>query len=160
MSPRVPTVASVTLVLLCAVGAASIGLTWSVVNVFGAMIPMPGYRSVTGQASAMAFAASAAMCAAHAFRPRLPRRAPLASAVAVGLAVPALAVGPNLLFESASVSFAGSTPVPIPEAIGAGKWLASGAGILLAGVAACVGWSERAGQGRAAPAAPTDRGGV
>lgn len=158
MSRPIPTAANVLLVLLCAVGTASIGLTWSVVNVFGATIPLRGYQSRTGQAVATAFVASAAMCAAHALWPRLPRGAPLALAVAVGLGVPVLAVGPNLWSQSAAVSFAGSTPVPVPEAIGAGKWLAAGAGIVVAAVAAFVGWSGRAGQGRAATDASADGG--
>jgi hypothetical protein len=141
----------VAVVALCLTGAWSVSLPWAVVDLLGTPVPFPGSWSWAGLVSAVAFAVLAAGWLGHAARPRLPRAVPLGWAVAVGVLVPAVVLGPSLL--------AGGLPAPLPGAVGAGKWLASAAGAAVAAVAGLVWWLGRssAGPRQGEPAAAADR---
>jgi hypothetical protein len=148
MGQRHPMVVAVALVAVCALGIASVYLPWASVNLFGAVIAMPGSSGWAGQVTAAAFGVLAAACVVQLLWPRLPRRAPLTLAVVVGLGVLAITLGPSLLYPYAELSVAGGPPERIPSAIGVGKYVAMAAGATVALVAAWQLW-----QGRRVPAA-------
>lgn len=162
MAAQLPRSVMLVLLALCGLGMASIFMPWAVIELFGAAIPLHGYQIWTGKVCAGAFGILAVTCFAAILWPRLPWFVPLTLATVVGVGAPVLAVGPNLLFDRAEVLIAGR-PASIPETIAAGKYLASGAGLLIAGVAGGQWWFSRrpgaASGGLPRPVVPADGSG-
>jgi xanthine/uracil permease len=144
MGQRLPMGILIAVVALCGLGLASVFLPWAVINLFGAVIPLRGHQSWTGQVSGGAFGVLAVVCAVQVIWPRLPWYVPLVLGLVVGLGVAALAIGPTLFGDGyADVSFAGGPRQAIPEAIGEGKYLAAAAGVTVALVAGWQLWRGR-----------------
>jgi hypothetical protein len=138
MGLRVPIPIAVVLVAACGLGIAAVYQPWASVNLLGAVISAPGSNGWAGQVTAVAFGILAAACLGQVLWPRLPRTVPLALAVLVGLGVVGTALVPSLLYPYAEVSVGdGDPPARIPVAMGIGKYLAVGAGLVTAVVA---GW--------------------